>query len=136
MCIRDSRHGDAAVDVRLLGGLHGDLVDIIHRLARKIVQPVEVVRIGRDLDARARLIEEDDRLLQHPQALLHILTHRVQVGRQVDGRRENALAALALGLAEQLLPPLGEEAERRLIGREDLDLLALVVQALSLIHIF
>ncbi len=43
--------------------------------------------------------------------LLDVLTHGVQVRRELHAGGEETLVLLALGLAEQLLPPLGHEPE-------------------------
>ena len=91
-------------------------VDIAHLAASQIIEPVEVFRIKRNSKRRSGLVEEDDCLLQDAAALLHILPHGVQVGREVDGGRENAGLVLALRLAVELLPPLGHETERGLVG--------------------
>ena len=102
--------------MRGLGRLHGLLVNIAHLAAGKIVESVQIFFIRRNGDRRSGLVEEDDRLLKHSSALLHILSHGVQVGREVDGGRENAGLVLAFRLTVELLPPLGHEPERGLVG--------------------
>ena len=112
----DFRHRHAAGDVRGLGRLHGLFVDIAHFAAGKVVEPVEVLLVKRHGNRRSGLVKEDDRLLQHSSAFLHILPHRMKIGREVDGGRENAGLVFAFRLAVQLLPPLGHEPERGLVG--------------------
>ena len=48
----------------------------------------------------------------------------MEVGGEVDGCREDTLQVLALGLAVELLPPLAEILELRIVVHQDLDLLA------------
>ena len=52
----------------------------------------------------------------------------MQVSGELHAGRKQALALLALALAEQLLPPLGEEPEAGLIAGQQLHLLAPLVQ--------
>ena len=72
--------------------------------------------------------EAHHRLEQGTLPLLDILTHGVQVRRELHAGGEEPLVFLALGLAVQLLPPLRHEPEAGLIGRQHLDLLAGAVQ--------
>ena len=72
--------------------------------------------------------DRNDRLEQRAFAVLNILSHRVQVGRQRHAGREDALAVLAFALAVELFPPLVDVLELRLVGAENLDLLAAFVQ--------
>ena len=117
--------------MRRLGRLHRLFVDVAHFAAGKIVEPVEVFLVRRHGDGRSCLVEEDDRFLQHPSSLLHILPHRVKVRCQINGSRENARLVLALGLAVELLPPLCHKPERRLVGSEDFHMLAGVREHLA-----
>ena len=55
----------------------------------------------------------------------------MQIGGQINGGRENTLAVLALGLAVELLPPFGHEAERGLVGSQDFNVFAVRVQRLT-----
>ena len=48
----------------------------------------------------------------------------MQVGGEVCGGGIDALSVLALGLAEELLPPLAEEHQAGVVGHQHLDLLA------------
>ena len=127
----DLGDGHAAGDVRGLGGLHGLFVDVAHLAAGQVVEPVEILVVGRDGDGRSGVVKEDNGLLQHADAVLDILAHGVQVRRQVDGGGEDALAVLALGLAVELLPPLRHEAERGLVGGQNFNILAVRVQGLA-----
>ncbi len=52
----------------------------------------------------------------------------MQVGRQGDAGREDALALLAFALAVELLPPLAHVLQLGLVGGQNLDLLALLVE--------
>ncbi|MOA07516.1 hypothetical protein D3C78_1272180 [compost metagenome] len=59
------------------------------------------------------------------------LTHRVKVSREINRCRENAFEVLALGLAEELLPPFGYKMQRRLIVHENFRYLAFTVQRIA-----
>ena len=52
-------------------------------------------------------------------------------GRQRHAGREDALAVLAFALAVELFPPLVDVLELRLVGAENLDLLAAFVQLVA-----
>jgi len=69
----------------------------------------------------------EDRLHQDASAVLDVLAHRVEVCRQVDRVRQYTLLILALTLAVELLPPLGNHRKARLIVCEHFDLLTLAV---------
>ena len=70
--------------------------------------------------------------LQHqPLALLEVLAHGVEVRRELHAGGEEALALLALALAEELLPPLAHEAEGGLVAAEDLHAAARAVEAVA-----
>ena len=59
------------------------------------------------------------------------LTHRVQIGGELNGGGEAADAVFTLALAVKLLPPFGHEAERRLVAAEYFDAAAVTVQVLT-----
>ena len=63
--------------------------------------------------------------------LLDVLAHRVQVGRQRDAGREDALALLALALAVELLPPLVHVLEPRFVGAQNLDFPAFGIEGVA-----
>ena len=54
----------------------------------------------------------------------------MQVGVELDGGGEDALAVLALALAVELLPPFRHEAEARLVAGQQLNAVALAVEQL------
>ena len=108
--------------------VHGLLADEVHALARQEVQAVAICLVVGDGVLVLRRAEAHHRLKEMALALLDILPHGVQVGGELHAGGEQTLALLALGLAVQLLPPLGHKPEAGLIGRQDLDLLAAAVQ--------
>ena len=73
-------------------------------------------RRPRSAASAAGLADRNDRLEQRALAVLDILAHRVQVGRQRDAGREDALALLALALAVELFPPLVDILQLRLVA--------------------
>ena len=106
------------------GTVHGLLADEVHALSRQEVQAVAVrLVVGHGILVPGST-KAHHRLKEVPLALLDILAHGVQIGGELHAGGEQALALLALGLAVQLLPPLGHEPEAGLIRRQDLDLLA------------
>ena len=106
----------------------GHAVDLRNALPGQEVQPVEVLPVSLDQHFGGGFGHRNDRLEQGALAVLDILAHRVQVGRQRDARREDALALLALALAVELFPPLVDILQFRLVGTQDFDLLASVVE--------
>ena len=90
-----------------------------------------VIRIVRYRQFDRQLVHLDDRPEQVPRSFLNKLAHRVQVRAEIDGRRVDTLMVLALALAVQLLPPLGEIVQARLVVDEDLDRLALLVERIA-----
>ena len=109
----------------------GHAVHLADALARQIVQAVQIVRIGRDLQRMPRMTDADDRFHQRPLALLNVLPHRVQVGRQRHAGRENSFALLAFALSVELLPPLGHIKQLRIVAAQNLDLAALAIERRS-----
>ena len=93
--------------------------------ARKL-RPSRFSAVGLDNHLVGGFGNRNDRLEQRAFAVLNVLSHRVQVGRQRDAGREDALALLAFALAVELFPPLVDVLQLRLVGAEDLDLLAAV----------
>ena len=77
------------------GGIETHCEELFPRIAR-LGHQITVVR-------RSGFVKEDDGFLQHTDAVLNILAQRVQVGGELGAGGEDALAVLALGLAEQLL---------------------------------
>ena len=108
------------------------LVHLVYTLALEEVQAVEVLIVVREEQLLVRSLNADDGLEDRALALLNPLTHRVEVGSEVAGSREDTLLVLALALAIELLPPLSEVVQLRLEVAYDLDLLAsLCVECLT-----
>ena len=100
------------------------------RLAGQEVEPVHILRVVGDEELP--LGGELDHRLQHEAlALLDILAHGVEVGGILHAGGEQALALLALALAVELFPPLGEEPEAGLIAGQQFHLLAPLVQGVA-----
>ncbi len=127
----DQEIGDAALGMRHDRSLHGILVDEINGLAGQIVQSVQVLRIFLDGDLAGRLLDIDNGLEHDPGTVLNELAQRMQVRRQIDRCREQALVILAFALAVELLPPLGDIMHAGLIVRQDLYGSAASVQEVS-----
>ena len=113
--------GGHGAEVRLL-------VHEVQRLAFQIVQTVQILPVGADGVPGGGRIEADHGLENVPLTLLDHLTQRVEVGGELGGHGEQTLAVLALGLAEQLLPPAAEHLEARLVALKDLHGLAVAIQ--------
>ena len=109
---------------------HGLLGHKGHGLAGQEVQAVHVLGVVGD-DELALGGKLHHGLKHEPLALLDILAHGVQVGGKLHAGGEQALALLALALAVQLLPPLGEEPEAGLIAGQQLHLLTALVQSVA-----
>ena len=120
--------GNAAVVVRQYGTLKRLAVDEFHRLAGQEVQTVHILGIGTELDLSLYTVKKYNGLKEIASAVLNVLTHRVQVGGEDDGSREDTLLILTLRLAVELLEPLVHQGERGLVRNEDLGSLALVVE--------
>ena len=106
-------------------------VHLVHALASEEVQTVEVLLVFREQQLLLRLLDRDDRLEDGALAFLDPLTHRVQVGGEVNAGREDALVVLTLRLAVELFPPLREEVELGLVVHHDLYLLAVLVKTVT-----
>ena len=126
------RQGDlhvwhTAVDMRNHRTQLGHLVHLVHAFACQEVESVEVILIVWEWHSIVALLHADNGLEQHTLALLDILTHRVQVGRQVHASREDTLAVFALRLAVQLFPPLAHVVQLRVVVHQNLHFLAFVL---------
>ncbi len=113
--------GGHGAEVRLL-------VHEVQGLALQVVQAVQILPVGADGIPGGGRIEANHGLENVPLPLLDHLTQRVQVGGELGGHGEQTLAVLALGLAEQLLPPAAEHLEARLVALKDLHGFAVAVQ--------
>ena len=109
----------------------GHLVDFVDVTSGKVVQAVEVLLVGRDDEAVARLVHGDDGLEDGALALLNPLAHAVEVGTEVDAGREDALVVLTLALAVELLPPFADVVELGLEVDENLNLLASGIEGVA-----
>ena len=110
------------------GSVHGALVYEVHGLSGQIVQAVQIHRLLPDLDFLPGGLHVENRLEHDPRAVLDKLSHGVQVCSQIHAGREDSFLVLALALAVELLPPLGDIVYRRLIVGQDLHALALAQQ--------
>ena len=113
------------------GAPHGLLGYELEALAREEVEPVHVVRVMGDQELPAAGAEAHHRLHQDAGALLDILAHGVKVGGELHAGGEEAPALLALALAVELLPPLGEEAEGGLVAHQQLDGLSGAIEGVA-----
>ena len=108
--------------------LHSTVPDMVHRGSGKEIQPVTVRRVPGDGELPGRGAEAHHGLKENAAARLNVLAHGVQVGGKFHAGGEQTLSILALALAEELLPPLREEAEAGLIAGQQLHGKAFVVQ--------
>ena len=126
----DEHIGHTAVHMGQHHAPHGLVCHKGERLASQEVQAVNVLRVVGD--QKLALGSEIDHGLAHEAlALLDILAHGVQVCGVLQAGGEQALALLALALAVELFPPLGEEAEAGLVAGQHLHLLAALVQGVA-----
>ena len=107
------------------GAVHGLLVHVLHGLAGGEVQAVHVGGIVGHSDVAGGLFYPQNGLKHIAGAVLNELAEGVQVGGEVAGDREQALAVLALGLCHQLLVPLAELGQSGLIVGQNFHGLAL-----------
>ena len=103
------------------GALHGPVPDEVQGLARQEVQPVAVRLVRRDCQLSVGGTQAHHGLKHQALALLDVLAHGVEVRGELHAGGEEALALLALALAEELLPPLRHEPERRVIAGQELN---------------
>ena len=109
----------------------GHAIYLRDTLAGHEVQAVQVLLVGLDHHLVLRCGYRDNRLEEGTLALLDVLTHRVQVGREGYAGGEDTLAFLALRLTVELLPPLVDILQLRLVRTEDLDLLAIGIEQVT-----
>ncbi len=106
-------------------------VDELHGLAVQIVQAVQIAVHVADCDIRTLLLDPDDRLKQVACTVLNKLSDGMQVGGECRGYRENALVLFALRLCVQLLVPLAEHNQCRIVIDQNFRILALAVQNIA-----
>ena len=122
--------GYATLDMRLTDGVRRHGADLGEITAGNIIQTVGVIlRTGNGI-GKPGPVKADDGLHQEALTLLDVLTHGMEVSRELHGGREDPLQILALTLAVELLPPLSHKAEAGFVAAEDLNAVALVVQIL------
>ena len=120
--------GNAAVHVGRQRAEEGLLIHEVHGLALQIVQPIQILVIGTDGILLGRRVKANHGLKNVPGALLDHLTKRMEIRGKLGSHGEQALAVLALGLTEQLLPPTAKHLEARLEALKQLDCLSVAVQ--------
>ena len=74
-----------------------------------------------------RFFYRNDRFEDGTFAILNPLAHRVQVGCQVYGSRENTFAVLTFAFAVQLFPPFSDVVEFRVEVSEDFNFLTALI---------
>ena len=94
---------------------------MIHGGACQKVQTVPVFPVIGDGELPVGGPQPHHGFKENPAALLNVLPHRVEVGGKFHAGREQALAVLALALAEKLLPPLRHEPEGRVEAGQQLN---------------
>ena len=127
----DAEVGHAAIDVGQLRAEFGHLVHLVHAATFEEVEAVEVFLVVGEEHGVAGLCHRDDGLEDGALAVLNPLAHGVEVGGEVDGSGEDALASLAFAFAIELLPPFVHGVELGLIVGQDFDLLASVVEGIA-----
>ena len=120
----DAEVGYAAIDMGHLGAELGHLVDFVNAFAGEVVEAIEVLVVGGHTEGVLALLDGEDGLEDGALAVLYPLAHGVEVGGKVNGGREDAFAILALALAIELFPPLGDIVELWLIVGKNFYLLA------------
>ena len=113
----------------------GHLVDLIDALTSQIVKAVEVGIIVRNHHRVLLSAHTDHRLKYGALTVLNPLAHRVEVGGVVDSGWKQCLVALALALAIQLLPPLGQVMQTGAEIHQYLNLLASAIQRVARLRI-
>ena len=102
------------------------LVYFIHALACEEVQSVQVCLIVWERYGVVGLLHGDHGFKEVTLAFLYVLSHRVEIGGQIHAGRENTFVIFALRLAIELLPPLADVVQFRVIVHEHLNLLSLL----------
>ncbi|EJX06228.1 hypothetical protein EVA_05664 [gut metagenome] len=107
------------------------LVDFVHTAAFEEVQAIEVFFIMGEEHGVRSLFNGNHCFEDGAFAVLDPLTHRVEVGSQVNRCREDTLAVLTFALAVKLLPPFVHHVKLRLVVGEDFDLLAFAIECVA-----
>ena len=119
---------NAAVGMREHRTEESLLIYGIYGFAREEAEPVGIVLVGGN-DEAVLIIDIDDRFKHHSLALLNELTDGVKVCGICRGGGINALAVLALALAEELLPPFAGHSECGVVHRKNFNALCASVFA-------
>ncbi len=98
------------------------LVDEIEALAREEVETVAVLCVGGNGDAFLD-VDVNHGFEHHARTLLDELTDGVQIGGIYGAGGIETLAVLALGLAEELLPPFAGQRKSGIVDRKNLNAL-------------
>ena len=117
--------------MRQTGTQLGHLVHLVDTLPCQEVQSVEVLLVAGEEQFAVRLLDTDDRLEDGALTLLDPLSHGVEVGGEVARGGEDALLVFSFALSVELLPPLTDEVELRLVVHHDLYLLAGSIEPVS-----
>ena len=96
----DADVGHAAIHVSQLCAQLGHLVHLIHALAGKEVEAVEILLVAGEEHLVLGVLHADDRLENRALAILDPLTHRMQVGGEVHAGRVDTLLVLTFALAK------------------------------------
>ena len=128
---RDFHHGHATVDVGFDGAFGGAVVNLGQALVGQIVDAVEVLVVGGDGDGGVGLAHTNHGFHHQALALLHVLSHRVQVGGDTEAVRQQAFVFLALALAVELLPPFGQVAQVGLAAYQHLNLETFAIKGVA-----
>ena len=107
--------GHTTVYVSQLGAQFCHLVNLVYAAAGQEVETVEVFLVRGNLQTGVGLLYADNGFKDGALAVLDPLTHRVQVGGEVNACGEDTLAVLALALAIELLPPFAQVVQLRLV---------------------
>ena len=105
--------------------VHCTLIYKVDGLACQIIQAVQINRLLIDRELAFGFLYIEDGLKENTAAVLNKLTHRMQIGRQINRCREDTLLVFSFALSVQLLPPLRYVVQARLVVCKHLDGLAL-----------
>ena len=104
------------------------LVHKVQGSALQVIEPIQILPVRPHCDGLGRRCKPDHGLKQIPLPLLDHLTQGVEVSGKLGRDREEAFAVLALGLAEELLPPAAHHFKGRLKRGQQFNGLPLPVQ--------
>ncbi len=134
--LAERRNGDAevgysAVYVGNASAEFGHFVDLIDAFSGNVIEAVEIVVVGRDQRLVLRRFNGNNGLKYRAFAILDPLSHGVEVGRVVDGSREDAFFVFTLAFAVELFPPFSEVVELGVIVDKDLYLFAIAIEGIA-----